>query len=50
MVTAGAGKARLRAQDMLVRGALSGALLGFATTLAQQEEDATAAATPRPGA
>jgi formate/nitrite transporter len=34
MVQAGATKARLAASDLLVRGFLSGALLGFATTLA----------------
>ena len=34
MVQAGAAKARLGASDLLVRGFLSGALLGFATTLA----------------
>jgi formate/nitrite transporter FocA (FNT family) len=34
MVQAGATKARLAPRDLLVRGFLSGALLGFATTLA----------------
>jgi formate/nitrite transporter len=34
MVQAGIAKARLRPFDLLVRGALSGALLGFATSLA----------------
>jgi formate/nitrite transporter len=34
MVQAGANKARLGATDLLLRGFLSGALLGFATTLA----------------
>ncbi|MCS7174034.1 MAG: formate/nitrite transporter family protein [Armatimonadetes bacterium] len=34
MVQAGAAKARLRVSDLLVRGFLSGALLGVATTLA----------------
>lgn len=34
MVQAGANKSRLPARDLLVRGFLSGALLGFATTLA----------------
>jgi formate/nitrite transporter len=34
MVTAGTNKTKLSVQDLLVRGALSGALLGFATTLA----------------
>ncbi|MDR7417075.1 MAG: formate/nitrite transporter family protein [Armatimonadota bacterium] len=34
MVQAGATKARLRVWDLLIRGFLSGALLGFATTLA----------------
>jgi len=34
MVTAGTSKAKLSIQDLLMRGALSGALLGFATTLA----------------
>jgi formate transporter len=34
MVQAGAAKARLAPRDLLVRGFLSGALLGFATTLA----------------
>ncbi|MDR5710390.1 MAG: formate/nitrite transporter family protein [Armatimonadota bacterium] len=34
MVQVGAAKARLGAWDLLVRGMLSGALLGFATTLA----------------
>ena len=34
MVQGGAAKARLAPRDLLVRGFLSGALLGFATTLA----------------
>ena len=34
MVQAGATKARLGPTDLLLRGFLSGALLGFATTLA----------------
>ena len=34
MVTVGAAKAQLSIKDLLVRGFLSGALLGFATTLA----------------
>lgn len=34
MVQAGTNKAKLPIQDLLVRGFLSGALLGFATTLA----------------
>jgi formate transporter len=34
MVSAGTSKSRLRAADLLIRGFLSGALLGFATTLA----------------
>src|SRR5579884_1359658 len=34
MVQAGATKAKLPVKDLLVRGFLSGALLGFATTLA----------------
>lgn len=34
MVQAGATKAGLAPRDLLVRGFLSGALLGFATTLA----------------
>jgi formate/nitrite transporter len=34
MVQAGANKGKLGAKDLLVRGGLSGALLGFATTLA----------------
>src|SRR5271170_6216683 len=34
MVEAGANKIRLGVQDLLVRGMLSGALLGFATSLA----------------
>ena len=34
MAQAGAAKGKLGAQDLLIRGALSGALLGFATTLA----------------
>ena len=34
MVQAGASKSRLPVRDLLVRGFLSGALLGFATTLA----------------
>ena len=34
MVQAGAAKGKLGARDLLIRGALSGALLGFATTLA----------------
>jgi formate/nitrite transporter len=34
MVQAGANKGRLPIKDLLIRGALSGALLGFATTLA----------------
>lgn len=34
MVTAGSTKAQLPAKDILIRGALSGALLGVATTLA----------------
>ena len=34
MVQAGAAKARLGPLDLLVRGCLSGALLGFATSLA----------------
>ncbi|MFK5880764.1 MAG: formate/nitrite transporter family protein [Sulfurospirillum sp.] len=34
MVTAGAYKASLEVKDLLIRGSLSGALLGFATTLA----------------
>ena len=34
MVQAGANKAKLGAKDLLIRGILSGALLGFATTLA----------------
>ena len=33
VVDAGAAKARLGAMDLLIRGALAGALLGFATTL-----------------
>lgn len=34
MIAAGSSKAKLSPGDMLIRGALSGALLGFATTLA----------------
>ncbi len=34
MVAAGAGKGRLTARDLLVRGSLAGALLGFATSVA----------------
>src|SRR3954468_8157107 len=34
MIQIGAAKAKLPVRDLLVRGALSGALLGFATTLA----------------
>ncbi len=34
MIQAGANKAKLGAKDLLIRGILSGALLGFATTLA----------------
>jgi formate/nitrite transporter len=34
MIQAGAQKSRLRVRDLLVRGFLAGALLGFATTLA----------------
>ncbi len=34
MITAGTYKASLGAKDLLIRGSLSGALLGFATTLA----------------
>src|SRR5262249_3482185 len=34
MIQVGAGKARLPIRDLLTRGFLSGALLGFATTLA----------------
>ncbi len=34
MIEAGVNKSRLRVQDMLIRGVLSGALLGFATSLA----------------
>ncbi|HTN69881.1 MAG TPA: formate/nitrite transporter family protein [Methylomirabilota bacterium] len=34
MIQVGAAKARLCARDLLIRGLLSGALLGFATTLA----------------
>src|SRR6266566_585489 len=34
MVQAGAAKSRLAVNDLLIRGFLSGALLGFATTLA----------------
>jgi formate/nitrite transporter len=34
MVEAGASKIRLKVQDLLIRGMLSGALLGFATSLA----------------
>jgi len=34
MIQAGANKAKLGAKDLLIRGLLSGALLGFATTLA----------------
>lgn len=34
MIQAGAAKAKLQARDLFLRGALSGALLGFATTLA----------------
>ena len=34
MVQGGVAKARLGPRDLLVRGFLSGALLGFATTLA----------------
>ena len=34
MVQAGAAKARLGSLDLLIRGCLSGALLGFATSLA----------------
>jgi formate/nitrite transporter FocA (FNT family) len=34
MVQAGAAKARLGPLDLLIRGCLSGALLGFATSLA----------------
>ncbi len=36
MVHAGAAKARLGVSDLLVRGFLAGALLGFATTLASR--------------
>jgi formate/nitrite transporter len=36
MVAAGAAKGRLLAKDLIIRGFLSGALLGFATTLAFQ--------------
>jgi formate/nitrite transporter len=36
MVAAGAGKGKLMPRDLLIRGFLSGALLGFATTLAFQ--------------
>ena len=34
MIQAGNNKAKLSIKDMLIRGILSGALLGFATTLA----------------
>src|SRR5207247_7868851 len=34
MIQAGANKGKLGAKDLLIRGILSGALLGFATTLA----------------
>jgi formate/nitrite transporter len=34
MIQAGANKGKLGAKDLLIRGSLSGALLGFATTLA----------------
>src|SRR5499433_4544754 len=34
MIQAGTAKGRLGARDLLIRGLLSGALLGFATTLA----------------
>jgi formate/nitrite transporter len=38
MGTAGASKGKLPATDMLIRGAISGALLGIATTLAFQSQ------------
>ena len=46
MVDAGATKGKLPVKDMLLRGALSGALLGIATTLAIQTQIQTGIPVP----